>query len=240
MCVCTCVCAEEVEMASPSSLVSGAWSSHSLWPAIKHPSFVSGLHLLPASTLSVSRLSTCHVSPPSRASSQMELCFKTPNFRDPMAWTLTYSLGEGLTEQWPGAGLPQKAFFALVQQQNFRDYGKNNTQPAPGFATLSHLCTNISKCDYSLRSAGTFSCGEYIWSLLNALQVGEPLLSMWYTDPSDYTACFWGFTLLPHQSTSKHWALKLHIFPPLFIESFFLPINGFREQISCSVLCRRF
>ena len=46
-------------MASPSSLVSAIGTSCPHQPTIKHPSFVSGLHPLPASTPSVSVSAVC-------------------------------------------------------------------------------------------------------------------------------------------------------------------------------------
>ena len=73
-----CLCMREVEMASPSSLVSGTRILHSHQPMIKHPFFASGLHQFPISTLSVSKLSACPVAPPSK----MGLCSKAPCFRD--------------------------------------------------------------------------------------------------------------------------------------------------------------
>ena len=102
MCVCTCACVGDVEMASPRPLVSGAGTLHSHQPVTKHPSFVSVLHPLLTSTLSVSNLSTCQGAPLSRVLSQMRLCFKTPQFRG--AWvaqsvkcpTLGFGAGHGL------------------------------------------------------------------------------------------------------------------------------------------------
>ena len=61
-----CVCVGDVVMASPRSLVSVTGTSNSHPPVIKHPSFVSGLHPLLASTLSMSKL-------PARVLSQMGL-----------------------------------------------------------------------------------------------------------------------------------------------------------------------
>lgn len=54
-----------------------------LYPHVrKHLSFVSGLCPLPASTLSVSRLSAGQAALPSRVGSPMGLCLRTPGFRD--------------------------------------------------------------------------------------------------------------------------------------------------------------
>ena len=88
VCICMHVpmqstCTVGLKVASPSSLVfsRGTACSHGL--AIKHPSFVSSLCLLPTSTLSMCKLSACQVIPPSRVLAQMGLCFKTPRFKDP-------------------------------------------------------------------------------------------------------------------------------------------------------------
>ena len=93
-------------MAPSSSLLSGAGNLHSHQPAIKPPSFVSGLCLLPASTLFMTKLSTCQAAPPSRVLSQMGYISKPHTSETPEAWTHTDCLGEGLAEQWLGAGLP--------------------------------------------------------------------------------------------------------------------------------------
>lgn len=70
----------EKKMTSLSSPVSGMGI---LYPHVsKHPSFVSGLCPLPASTLSVSRLSAGQAALPSRVVSPMGLCLRTPGFRD--------------------------------------------------------------------------------------------------------------------------------------------------------------
>ena len=47
---------------------------------------------------------------PSRVFSQTGLCFKTPHFTEPCGLAHTDPLGEGLADQWLGAGLPQKTF----------------------------------------------------------------------------------------------------------------------------------
>ena len=81
---CTCECMHMREIASPSSLVYGTGALCSHGPTVKYSSCVSGLHPFPRPfTLSVSKMSACQVSPPSRFLSQMGLCFKTPPFRDP-------------------------------------------------------------------------------------------------------------------------------------------------------------
>ena len=66
-------------------------------------------------------------------------------------------------------------------------------------------------------------------------------------DSLDHAACSWGFALLPHQSTTRHWVLKIQtlcstVYRILVVlkTSPFLPINGFWEQISCPVPCKCF
>ena len=53
----------------------------------------------------------------------MELCFKTPHFRQ-------LGLGEGLAEQWPGAGLPQKTFMQSHSSRGSEIMANHNTMLA--------------------------------------------------------------------------------------------------------------
>ena len=140
-------CVGEVEMASPRSLVSGTGSSHSHRPAIKHSFFVLGLGPLIVSTLSMFKPSAWLAAPPSRVLSQMGLCFKTPHFRDPC--TLDQHWLSGGESYWanPGARLPQKMFLWSYSSRGGSEMVANhNTQQAPAFTPLWHLCLNTSKC----------------------------------------------------------------------------------------------
>ena len=81
---------------------------------------------------------------------------------DPVAWTCSHPLAEGLTKQWPGASLLQKK---CMQSHSSRGSGimvNHNTQPMLGFTTSWHLCFNTSKHGCSLGSTGTFACGKAI------------------------------------------------------------------------------
>ena len=75
---CVCICTGEVKMASLAFPVSSSRTLCSHPRAIKHPSFVSSFHPLPASTLSVSKPSACQAEPPSKILSQMGL-FPNPS-----------------------------------------------------------------------------------------------------------------------------------------------------------------
>ena len=133
----------EVEMASLSSLVSGTETLHSHWPTVKHPSFVSDLCLLPASTLSIYKLSACQSAPSSRVLSQMGLYFKALYFRDPTAWNpIWLSVGRS---HWAMSGcwIAPENVCVIAQQQRFRDYGKlQNT------AVIRFHCTLVSFSQY--------------------------------------------------------------------------------------------
>ena len=154
------------------------------------------------------------------------------------AWTRANSLGEGLTEQRPVPGRPQKTFVRLRGGRG-SDYGKPQHTAAPRFTALCHLSPNTSKRVCPPGSTGTFAHGEAVWPLPNALQAGEPLLPVSPMDPSDPAACSWAFTPLPHQSTVRHRTQELQallhcLYKPGGIETHsFLPIGGFGERVSC-------
>ena len=122
----------------------------------------------------------------------------------------------------------------------------HNTQLAPGVIAIWCLCPDVSKGGCSPGSAGTFACGEVLWPLPNALQVGELFLPVWYMDPSDPAACFSGFALLRYQATpalcSRTSDSALHCLEnPGGIETlFFLSVSGLGEQMSCSEPCECF
>ena len=64
---------------------------------------------------------------------------------NPVAWIQSNPLGQGLVEQWPGAGLPQRTFMQLCSGRGSEIMAIHNTQMAPGFSTLWHLCSNTNK-----------------------------------------------------------------------------------------------
>ena len=111
-------------MASPNSLVSGTETSCSHCPMIKHPSFVSGLHPLPASTLPVSELSACQVAPLSSFIS--DVLFQNPSLQRP-SWLgpmLTLWGRVSLSNGW--CWLTPENVHGVLQWQRFRDYGKSH------------------------------------------------------------------------------------------------------------------
>ena len=83
-----------------------------LLPAIKHPSFGSGLCPLPTSTLSVSKLSAC------KAALHSRVCFKIPHCRDPCAGPVLTLWGR--VSAMAGASLPKKNGLVLTYL-HFRD-----------------------------------------------------------------------------------------------------------------------
>ena len=229
-------------MASSSFLLSSTGTVCSHQPIIKHPSIVSALCSLPTSTLSMSKLSTCQAAPPSRVLSEIGLCLKPHTSETPVAWTYADCLAEGLAEQWLGASLPQKMFLRSHSGGSSEIMANHNTQLAEDFTALWHFPPNTSKCGCSPGSAGTFACGDAVWPLWNALQAGEPLRPEWHMDPSDWSACSWGFALLPHQRTTRHWALNVQalcstVYRILVVlkPSPVFPSMVLGEQICCSV-----
>lgn len=112
-------------------------------------------------------------------------CFKPHASGIPMAQTHSDSLGKIL----------------LSNGQKF--IVNHNTQLVPGFAALWHLCSNISKRGGSPVSIRTFACGKTVWSLPNTVQARELPLPVWHMGPSDLSAAFWEFALLPCQSTAR-------------------------------------
>ena len=148
-----------------------------------------------------------------------------------MAWTLANSLGEGLTEQWLGTSLPQKTFMRLHRSRGSEIMANHNTQLAPGFTTLSHLCSSTSKCDCSLESPGIF-VGR-LYSLYHMPSNQGNRFSPCGTWPLGLCCLF--LRIRPASSPEHHQALSCGSSnsPPLFIESCgietlsFLPVNGF-------------
>ena len=114
----------------------------------------------------------------------------------PVAWTCADSLGEGLAEQWPGAGLPQKT--VIMQWQTFRDYGKSQHTASSSF---HHTLVYLSQYQQTWLLSGVhwdFCPWGGCMASVKCTQAGEWLLLMWHRDPSNCAACSWGFTLLPH------------------------------------------
>ena len=103
-------------------------------------------------------------------------CVSKPASETPVAWTHADFLGEVLAEQCPHAGLSPKMFLRSHCSRGSEIMADHDTQLAPCFTALWYLCPNTSKHNCYLGSAGTFVCGEVIWPLPNALQVGKLLL----------------------------------------------------------------
>ncbi|XP_049506125.1 uncharacterized protein LOC125936195 [Panthera uncia] len=185
-------------MASSSSLVSGTGILCPHRPVIKHPSFVSVLCPLPTSTLSGAGW---HLPPEFYL--KCNVLSKSHTSETPAASAHTDSLGESLAEQWMGASFPRKHLCDHTATEVQRLCQTQHTANTRFYNTLASL-SQYQQTGCSLGSTGTFACGEGIWPLLNALQAEELLLPVWHMDPSDPTACFWGFTLFPHQSTTRH------------------------------------
>ena len=132
------------------------------------------------------------------------LCFKTPQLRDTHGLDPHLSFGGGSHWAMAGYWLVPENVHVTVQWQKLRVYINRNTQPAPGFAALSqHLYSYTSRCGSSLGPARTFAYREAVLPLSNALQKAEPLL-MRHRGLSDCAAHSQGFTLLSHQSSTRH------------------------------------
>lgn len=164
-------------------------------------SFISGFHLILPLPQSMSKLPACQVALPSRVLSPLGLCFKTPHFRNPQGF-LQDSLGKGLSEQWLGAGLPQKRFLPLCSSRSLEFMANHNTKLAPGFAALWRLfliSVNVATL-WGLLGPGKALGRPYgLYQMLsNQGNCFSPC------DPSDYASCSWGFTLLLHQCTARH------------------------------------
>ena len=127
----------------------------------------------------------CPSHPPTRWHLPLEFylrwgCVQSPTLQRPLRLgPAPTPWGEALTDQWPGAGLPQK-IRVMAEGQRFKIVANHNTQLVLGFPTLWSPCPNTSKHGCSLESPGTFACGEAILSLPNVLQAGEPLLPVWH------------------------------------------------------------
>ena len=193
-------------MASPSSLVSGARSSHSQQPAIKHPLSVSGLCSFPPlpcpcpSCLSARQ----HCPPEFHFSFEQNLTLKRYTWlrltqplwaRVPMR--VSVSSGQVLT-------CPRKCscnHTVAEVQRIWQITTHSQCQVLPHSGTFAPIPANM---------AG-------LWGPLGPLPVGKPYglyqinskqgyhLSPYGTrTPSDCFACSWGFTQLPHQTTVRH------------------------------------
>ena len=96
-------------MASPKSLVSGTGTSQSHLPVNTPPLPQDSIH----SCLYPVRVQAVHLpgSPSFQSFISDGVVFQNPTLQKPsVAWTHADSLGEGFTEQWLSAGLPQKRF----------------------------------------------------------------------------------------------------------------------------------
>ena len=144
-------------------------------PSLRHRNFVLSptsdktplLCLRPPSTPClfpvISKLSSCQVMPPSRVLSQIGLCFKTSYSETLATWTQTNFPGEGLTEQWPGASLPQKTFVqsrSAEVQRLWQTTTHSQHQVSPHSSVFVSTPANMA----THRSVETFS----VWPLPNA------------------------------------------------------------------------
>ena len=159
---CACVCMGVVEMASPSSLVSGT-GFHVLTDlqSSTHPLSHASIHTL-------SLPCSCPNSPPAKQYLPPEFylqwgCVSKPHFSETSeAWTHANSLGDRLAEQWLGAHLHQKTFMLSHSNTGSEIMANHNTQLAAGFNVLWRLCPNARKCGCSPGITGTSACGEAI------------------------------------------------------------------------------
>ena len=142
----------EAQMASPSSLISHTESSPSHQRAIKHPSFVSGLHLSPPLPCPCPRCPSARWHHPPEFYLRWGGVSKPHASQTLAAWTPDESLQEGLAEQWLGASLPQKMFIWSRSGRGSEIMANHHTKAAPTFPALWHLRPNTSKCGCSLRS----------------------------------------------------------------------------------------
>ena len=151
--------------------------------------------------LSMCKLSACQVSPPSRWGTRFYLRWGTS--RTPATWTCVNSLGEAIAEQWPVLFCPRKCSgdHAAAKVQILE---QNTTHSQHQVSLHSGIFVPIPAHMAALRGPlGPLPVGRPLWTLPNALQAGGLLLSVWPMDPSDPTACSWGFVLLSHQSTAR-------------------------------------
>ena len=79
---------------------------------------------------------------------------------NPVVWTHSDPLGEGLAEQWPGTSLPQGTFMQFPCSRGSEIMANPNIQLALDFTTLWKLCSNTNKCGCSPGSPGAFACGR--------------------------------------------------------------------------------
>ena len=132
-----CMCMHR-RMASPSHPVSSIRTLCSCPPAIKHPSFVSSFHPLPASTLSASKPSACQAAPPSQVLSQMGLCFQTSRFCVPCSFDLLRPSGGGSRQAMARCQPTPRKVCAPVLLQMPRDCGWVPAQPRKS------LCNHVA------------------------------------------------------------------------------------------------
>ena len=152
--------------------------------------------------------------------------------------TRSAPLQEGLTEQWPVAGLtqerlrdravagapilwpgaspPQKKLTRSCSSSVSEIMVNYNMNLAPGF-TPQRPHSSTSECGCSPGSIGAFAFGGPTQPLPAVLPAGKPPLPVWPQDPRT-PLCSWGFALLTRAPPGmEQWGLRLC--GPLFIES---------------------
>lgn len=133
----------------------------------------------------------------------------TPSFREPGSWTCTDLLRVYLPEQWLGTYLSQKMLTKPRSSRGSVFMVTCTTHPATRFPALSHcLCSYTGGNGSSMAPAGSFTQEEAVLPLPKALQAEDLHLPMPHKGSSDCEACSRGFTMLPHQSTARHWVPK--------------------------------
>ena len=153
MYVCTCAWVGEMEMASPSSLVSGAGTLQSNTPPLSQ-AFV---HSLPPP---YPCLPARHHLPP--AFHLRWGCVSKPHTSRPAQLGPVLTVVDGLTEQCPGASLPQKCLCSCTITEVQRLW-QITTHSQHQVSLHSGIFVPIlANCACSLGSTGTFACGEAI------------------------------------------------------------------------------
>ena len=214
-------------VSSIRTLCSRNWQSST--PPLSTPlSFVSSFRPLPASTLSVTKLSGCQVTPPSWVLSQMGLCLPTPHFWGTAALTCSDLLREGFSEPRPGARRTQDCSWGnpaadaqrlrldasspqkkLTQSCSSSVSGFMEKQQISGTRLPPYVLVPTTANVVVLQGLLESACGVATQPLPSILPIGELPLPLW---PSDFTVCSWGFAL-PTRAPSGIELRSFRLFP---------------------------